>query len=1530
MRKDPLLNVQTLIAFVFFLIIFPLSSICFAASISGTVTDDSQSPNPLVGVVVQAYSEICHNEFINEAVTDVDGNYTITDIPEGTQVYVWADSSPVGLYYTREWYDYGSGTADCGVAQAIDAGSTGINFVLEAAGSVTGTITDADDQPIANMHVNALAYDPENCNGRWLEGADTNAQGVYRIDHIPAGDIVVNTCSECTSLNYVNEFFDDTRDCSNASPISVTAGATVGDYDFQLEPGGTLTGTILDTAENPVTGVSLQVVVYGGDPCGEIIHITDAWSDSENGSFTINGIPEGTYYLRAWAGDTHYIGEWWANSGSTVDCQGAETFSIDSGDTLPGYTFQLEEGGILTGSVKDSSTGSAITGVSVQIDVIAGSPCGENTSINSVWTDPSNGTFTISEIPAGDYYLRTSPGESNYISEWWIGSTSSQDCEAATTVTVTAGNTIDEFEFQLEEGGQITGYVYQGETTSTGIAGAYVYLYTDLCHNGFQYGVQTDGNGYFEFQGLPANGSYVLRAQDDGQNYVSQWYDNVTDIDDCNTATFVNVGEAVTFNLMQGAIISGQVNDMSGAPIENVHVYATDADTDNWIGGVDTQADGTFYMPGLPAVDCRVHICPTCNGLAYVDEIYNDTYYHHAAAIVTLSAGDEVLLEEIRLAAGNTISGTISGLDPDQFVQVAAIDDGGTPEDGEDDLYFGSGYTADASGNVDYSINVLADHSYRIEVAPQDDPLAYYLEGNLDGTFAWEQATLIDPAGNPDNIDLQITQGVGLSGTIEGLAEGERIWVNAYCNNGTPENGADDFSFWMELWGDGSQSDAFSLAVPAGYTYQVCFGQDNGIVACYDETDDGTFSGVEPNVVVAGDFVLIPFTVTPAATINGTVHDLSPNQYVQIIAHCDAGTAEDGTDDFSFYGDYNADDEGILAYSLAVPAGYTYTIEFQPDGLSSLYYQSGSINGTDDASLATQIFAETDVHDIDLTLPALGSIAGRVLSDGEPVAGLWIEVWSNVCWDGWLNGAYTNENGYYTVENLPVGDVYVRACANCDEKNFLDQWYTSDGGTEDCTLAEPILANDSAVAGPIDFSLEKGPRYLNWWDVSVLNGNLELGFDIMPGFNAFLTSAEVSGPNSFIYHFDLEADVYSRTNDCQRIDAWLNTIGSVFDEGEYSLTLRFRNGVEKIYTRTLVTASPVAVDSGTVLFSIETDGSIQVAWAQPAAGQLYQVNIYRPDGERVFRSGKTADTSINIPESSLRCMVIGADHQLEVRSFIDGAEDQAAVYSGWQNLTYLPTSGDDFSLSRVRWTSAMDFQGDLSTAFDVRDGSRESLYSASVTLLGDTFSETFDLSGNWYDISTESRLNKGWDMGFEPPFGYGTYQFNVLFSDGHGESRDIELQNAAAIAVEATTMNYEIFENGAMEFYWAIPSGGDSQTYEIRIRSADGSREYFRSNRDTSATSAYASPYDLRALPHGETFMWFVRSYDADGYTMRQSDPLTFVYDPFNMYPRADIDKDWDVDGADLAILVDLIRNGHIDDIPGAMTVFSPCYGRLQ
>jgi hypothetical protein len=749
----------------------------------------------------------------------------------------------------------------------------------------------------------------------------------------------------------------------------------------------------------------------------------------------------------------------------------------------------------------------------------------------------------------------------------------------------------------------------------------------------------------------------------------------------------------------------------------------------------------------------------------------------------------------------------------------------------------------------------------------------------------------------------------------------------------------DDFDFGIELWGSGTGIDPYSIAMPPGYTFRVCFNQDNGIVACYDGSEDGTFGGVDPNVVVDGDFTLNPLTVTPGIAINGTVDNLDPYQHLRVFAHSDAGTPEDGSDDFSMSDSLDADDSGVVHYSLTVPGGYSFIVEFQPEYLPNAYYLSSDVNGTNDPNMATVIVADGDLYGVDLTLPAKGSIAGRVLSDGEPVSGLWVEVFAEKCWDTWLNGGRTDDQGFYTVDRLPVGDVYVNTCAGCDNKNYIDRWYTSAGGSEDCNQAEPVVVNESAVTELIDFDLERGPQRERWTEVSVYDGILGVGFDLQPGFDSLIVSATLYGPDGLFYEFDLQSDTFQWLNDCyfNPIMWWKDlSQGEDIEYGEYQLTLGFRDGYEKTYIHNLQNVTIAPVNPASMSYVVNEDGSIDFTFTNPDLdlnnpSQWHRVMIYNGDDRLLSMRVPAQMTSLHtlhVGADQLRCLEIGASYSWHIRAH-DLNEPYNVTYKTYSPtpLTYNPSSLDN----RVTnfWLTHAISQNELWLYFNTRPGSQNDITHAMVTGPND-FSYTFDLVDDWFDLSTETRILNGWNKAISLPVSFGQYALNVQFNEGPPENKTFYLPEVTVVPVDASTIRTYILENGAGYCTWELPAGVTGQYYQVRIRSTDGFQEFYASNSERDGTSRYASPWELRGMVPGESYQLFVRAYDEDFKTMAQSESVVSVFDAFGLFPPVDTNKDWDVDGSDLAAVAQFIQDGLIDNVNEAVEQLAQRFGKLQ
>ena len=171
--------------------------------------------------------------------------------------------------------------------------------------------------------------------------------------------------------------------------------------------------TVYDEQENTITPEldSAYVFVYTGDPCD----VVSPWfSDSNDnttqisrssigsgGEYAIDGLPADTYFLWAW-NNINLENEWWASSGSTGDCFQAEAIVVATSQTFTGKNFQLGQEAVISGTIYDKHGKPLAEG---SIDSWTEDPCEWPTSTSS-YDSGSDGTYELSHLAAGDYYLQ--------------------------------------------------------------------------------------------------------------------------------------------------------------------------------------------------------------------------------------------------------------------------------------------------------------------------------------------------------------------------------------------------------------------------------------------------------------------------------------------------------------------------------------------------------------------------------------------------------------------------------------------------------------------------------------------------------------------------------------------------------------------------------------------------------------------------------------------------------------------------------------------------------------------------------------------------------------------------------------------------------------------------------------------------------------------------------------------------------------------------------------------------------------------
>ena len=109
----------------------------------------------------------------------------------------------------------------------------------------------------------------------------------------------------------------------------MTEGQTTSDIDFSLRQGGIISGMVYQNdGVTPVTDASIRIQAVQGDPCAEWT-FTMMTTTKSDGTYTLVGMPAGTYYVRTDnKGESDYVNEWWAAAGSSKHCATADPVEI--------------------------------------------------------------------------------------------------------------------------------------------------------------------------------------------------------------------------------------------------------------------------------------------------------------------------------------------------------------------------------------------------------------------------------------------------------------------------------------------------------------------------------------------------------------------------------------------------------------------------------------------------------------------------------------------------------------------------------------------------------------------------------------------------------------------------------------------------------------------------------------------------------------------------------------------------------------------------------------------------------------------------------------------------------------------------------------------------------------------------------------------------------------------------------------------------------------------------------------------------
>jgi hypothetical protein len=487
-----------------------------------------------------------------------------------------AGSGGAGRLYASVPCDYNVCAPTTGTPVIVVDGARtgGIDIDVPVSGSISGTVQVASPLPFSTS-VRLFA-------GSQSVDSRTFTNGTYSFPDVAPGVYQVRA----SSAGFLDEWYDNIcAPCGNrGTAVVVTAGAATTGVDFELEPSGKITGVItLDTPTRNSNGIFIEALRLDGTL------VASTFMGGGGGQYTLDGLPSGSYYLRAGSRRVFVSrpfpllgGEYATELYKDVDCDAedcpltaATPVAVTAGATTSGIDLTLNAGAFIDGRIvaegnvliqsplPRSPNFSALTG-SVQAFTADGRRAGNPFAQSSIFLD---GHYGISGLRPGRYFLKATAGNGAYPPVIY----KDLICPACTPsngtpVTLAGAEIRTGIDFTLLPGGSIAGSV-RDDAVAAPIAGVIVSAYAET--GLLVASAPTSASGAYQMDGLGA-GKYFL-ATSNSIGFADEVYDNVScgacdplrgrGVDVQGGATTAGVD----FSLARGVLVSGQIRDAAGA-----------------------------------------------------------------------------------------------------------------------------------------------------------------------------------------------------------------------------------------------------------------------------------------------------------------------------------------------------------------------------------------------------------------------------------------------------------------------------------------------------------------------------------------------------------------------------------------------------------------------------------------------------------------------------------------------------------------------------------------------------------------------------------------------------------------------------------------------------------------------------------------------------------------------------------------------------------------------------------------------------
>lgn len=973
--------------------------------VTGYVYDDHTNALPAVGVGIEWGED---NDVFT--MTDSNGFYRVL-VPGFNEGEIGVDSS--SLMY--------AGLLAAWQGLTVTGNMTGVDlYCPRGTLLVRGRVLATDNQdPVTGANV---FFGGESFGGSGVSFTD----GSYAVALIPHGGY----SAEAEQMEWLG--YLDSPELEN---LEITDHSWT-NFDWEVERGFFVSGTVYDTQTNTLTGGYVGAFRYPSQ--------NQFW----NFEYGVAVNRQGFYKLFAPTGElalltvnfVGYVGKVYANYDYwDWDYDQSADVIVNTSSGVDGINFYLPHTAVIQGHVRGDSQGLPDYFVFVEERI------GED---DYQWrggadTD-ENGFYSIYVAPGSNYIVSVQVPDNEgvfWLPEYYSNKVNREEADLVATTAEAPATYVD---FDLEKGGIISGWVLDGSGNPVPECFVAAEINDHIVRDG-----QTDENGHYSFSVPP--GTYLLEARPDWGDlpFVRQYYSNAYSEADAADVVVVPDEEIsnIVFRLTAGGTISGHVYQENGVtPLANCHVYATEYDSNDWHGGADTDENGAYTLRVLPG-EYRVGANPSQNGLRFESKFYNNVSSYDEATRVFVEEDEDTAAIDFTLSPVGAIMGFVyeeDGVTPVANCHVGA-EDFNTGE-------WINGVDTDIDGS--YVLLVPAG-SYRVTARPSNSGLPF-IDIYYTNNFDWFAATEVQVIGDGDTtgIDFKLQQGRSISGRVteeNGVTPIPDCWLMAEQTMGSTMQGRTDQDGYFTIY-----------VLPGMY-----------IVAAHPEWDNlpyvtqyysNTVFRSEAMTIDVGedeDVSDINFLLQSGGTISGHIYQ---GDGTTPLADCHVYISEYDSNEWMAGG--FTDDQG--AYTLRLPPG-DYRVRAYPSD-SNLPYESQYYSNTVDYISASrvEVMEGQNTGAIDFNLIALSYISGHVYeSDGiTPVADCWVGA-ESVTDEYYSIYTSTESDGSYSLQIDP-GDYRVQAVPQWSMLNFYDVYYSNKWWQSE---ADTVSVASAGQTDHIDFHL---------------------------------------------------------------------------------------------------------------------------------------------------------------------------------------------------------------------------------------------------------------------------------------------------------------------------------------------------------------------------------------------------------------------------------------------------------------------------